>query len=158
MEIDIVDDNNKVIGTSKKDSNHHFRSVHIWVFSKNGELLLSKRPKEIKRFPNMTTSSAGGHLDSGETYKQGAARELKEELGISTNLTFCCTFVWKKGKQKVFHELYSTISDGPFALDKREISETRFISLKEMYDEVAQHPEQFAPPFLEAVKAFRSLK
>ena len=37
--------------------------------------------------PGLWDTSSAGHLNSGESYEEGAYRELWEELGIKTVLT-----------------------------------------------------------------------
>jgi len=46
----------------------------------DGRLLLQQRGKHWDRFPD-TLASFGGQIDAGESYLEGMARELAEELG-----------------------------------------------------------------------------
>lgn len=60
-------------------------AAHIWVYRIEGgrvELLLQKRKEDKDSFPGCYDTSSAGHLDPGESFLEGARRELKEELGI----------------------------------------------------------------------------
>ena len=58
------------------------RSSHIWIENDNKELLVQKRNPNKKTFPNLWAISVAGHVDSGETSKEAAIRELKEEVNL----------------------------------------------------------------------------
>lgn len=84
---DVYDDNrllaNKTCERGTKLSKNENRMVvHICVFNSNGEMLIQQRQSFKKLFPNMFDISCGGSSISGETSRESARRELKEELGI----------------------------------------------------------------------------
>lgn len=87
--IDIFDENNNPIGEIKEknkaheDGNFH-RTAHIWIMNNKKELLLQKRSPTQKSHPNCWDISGAGHIRAGEIVLQGAIRELKEELGVSS--------------------------------------------------------------------------
>ena len=85
--IDIFDENNQPTGIIKeKDEAHrlglYHRTAHTWLINRKKELLLQLRSKHKSNFPNYWDISSAGHLRAGETYSQGAIRELREELGV----------------------------------------------------------------------------
>lgn len=60
-------------------------TAHIWlVRRKNGkiEVLLQKRSRLKETFPGCYDASCAGHLSAGDSFIQGALRELQEELGL----------------------------------------------------------------------------
>lgn len=62
-------------------------TAHIWlVRRKNGkiEVLLQKRSRLKETFPGCYDASCAGHLSAGDSFIQGALRELQEELGAGS--------------------------------------------------------------------------
>src|SRR3989344_6571789 len=86
--LDIVDDNDNVIGKDSRDSiwkrglRHNVRVVNIFIFNKDGKILIPKRTMTKKIFPGCYDFSCGEHVFSGETYDEAARRGLFEELNL----------------------------------------------------------------------------
>ena len=60
-------------------------TAHIWLVRRqNGRLqvLLQKRSRKKETFPGCFDTSCAGHLSAGDSFEEGALRELSEELGI----------------------------------------------------------------------------
>lgn len=84
--IDIVNERNEVIGSAPRKGIHgtglRHRSVHIFLIDSKGRIWLEKRAGSTDTYPGYYNSSAAGHVSRGETYLQGAQREVEEELGM----------------------------------------------------------------------------
>lgn len=61
--------------------------VHICIFNSKGQMLIQQRSMNKDAFPGMWDVSAAGGVDAGETSRQGAEREVQEELGYELDLT-----------------------------------------------------------------------
>jgi isopentenyldiphosphate isomerase len=97
--VDIVDDNDEVIGNTFKQEVYlkglSNRIVHVFVVHPDsGEIFIQKRSASIRYLPNFYCTSAGGHVSSGEEYKAAAARELEEELGLTGDIQLVEKFIY----------------------------------------------------------------
>ena len=73
--------------------------VLTWILKDKDLFLAVKRNKNDILFPN-TWEFPGGHLEDGETIKQGLARELKEEIGFNEDFNPIITHYTDEIKQK----------------------------------------------------------
>jgi 16S rRNA (adenine1518-N6/adenine1519-N6)-dimethyltransferase len=159
--LDVVDENDRVIGHAKRGDIHRtglrHRAVHIFLFNQQGELFVQQRGAGKDTYPLCYNSSASGHLDSGEDYDHGTAREVREELGItiparllkrSIRIAACADtgqeFVW----------LYRTQGDWHPVINRAELAAGKYRSRDEIQRLIATLPEQCAPCFIRAVREF----
>lgn len=56
--------------------------VEIFVLHEDGDILLMQRDKNKPNYPGLWESGAGGSVLKGESFEEGAKRELREETGI----------------------------------------------------------------------------
>ena len=84
--VTIVDEYNNVVGAlSRKEMRAKrllHRATYVMVFNPRKELYVQKRTPTKDVFPGYYDVAAGGVVLEGESYEQGAMRELSEELGI----------------------------------------------------------------------------
>lgn len=142
--LDVVDENNLIIGVKTRGEIHAqnlmHRSVHILVFNSAGEFFIQKRSMSKDNDPGLWDSSAAGHVDSGEDYHSCAIRELGEELGIEVNSPLEELFRLAASPITGMEHciVYRCMNDGPFELQAEEIDEGAWISLSEMDRRVAE--------------------
>ena len=136
--LDIVDDNDLVVGALSRGEIHQrelkHRSVHVLVFDGDGSLLLQKRSMEKDQCAGMWDTSCAGHVESGQSYADTAPRELQEELGFSSavelNTLFKMEPTPKNGNE--FAMVYSVVHKGPFVAAEDEIDELRWFTFLEL--------------------------
>ena len=90
--VDLYDENRVPLGKtaerySKKKHGEYRMVVHVCVFDHEGRLLIQQRAPEKHIWPGRWDVSVGGGVDAGETSRQGAEREVREELGYALDLT-----------------------------------------------------------------------
>lgn len=86
--IDILTENGALTGTTVMKSEAHLRglfhpTIHVWFYTKEGNILLQKRAKNKDTHPNLWDVSVAGHICAGEEITLAAVREVKEEIGLS---------------------------------------------------------------------------
>ncbi len=155
--IDILDKNGKPTGEIRLKSEAHrlglyHASVHIWFYTKKGEILIQKRAKSKDTFPGLWDISVAGHIGAGESAENSAIRETKEEIGLSiskNDLEFIGHYMAKKTPTPYIHDnelhyiylaklSYSITTLTP---QEEEVSDLVLIHLETLRNNV-QNPEQ----------------
>lgn len=150
--LDIVNDNNEVIGQAERGEINQkklpHRIVHILVFNDRGEITLYKRTPWNKFCPNCWTTSAGGYVQAGETYEQAALREYKEELGVTSPVELAYKDIYEDGQGlKKFLQTFKTVYNGPFSPDREKVSEIKFLTFDKIR-EMIKNKELFHPELI----------
>ena len=148
---DVVDADDRVIGQAHRSVVHAgrllHRAVHIFVFNSRGDLLMQLRSHLKDEYPLCYTSSASGHLGSGETYDEAAPRELQEELGLQGPLEWLAKF---PAAPETAHEhtvLYRLTTSTAPRFDPNEIAEVEFVPLEMIAERMSLEPERYSPLF-----------
>ena len=156
--LDVVDENGLPTGETVERSAAHregipHRTAHLWLLRKHAgriQVLLQKRA-QTKSFPGCYDISSAGHIPAGQDYLASAVRELKEELGITTeesDLVYCgqMTINWDDVFFGVpYHDrqytriflLWADIDEHEFVLQKEEVEGILWIDLEECMERVA---------------------
>jgi isopentenyl-diphosphate delta-isomerase len=89
QKLNIVDENDNVIGIERRDVIHRegllHREIHVWFFTPKGEILFQHRAKDKDTYPDLLDATVGGHVEIGDSYEDTALKETKEETGINLN-------------------------------------------------------------------------
>ena len=117
-------------------------TVHVWIFTEEGNILIQKRSKKKELNPGVWDVSVAGHVKFNENIKKAAKRETLEETGININT-----------KDLLKIGVYRSINIHPTAIDKEffhtyilkidknsinlgfknnEVDDLKFISIEEM--------------------------
>lgn len=162
--IQIVDENDQPIGASTRQEawakGSFYRLVQIVIRDENGNFLLQKRSMKKPLYPGRWTNAASGHVDEGETYEISAPRELKEEIGVDTPITFVGKFlVQKKDDRKTINQFNGVfegrVSKGTkFTLQPEEVSEVKWFTLEDLRESIAKSPSAFTPAMVKAFEEF----
>ena len=159
----LVDPSDTVLGLMEKQQAHVngllHRAFSVFLFNKNGEMLLQKRASSKYHSPNQWTNAVCSHPRENETYHDAAIRRLQEELGIETQLTEKFHFIYKAdvGGNLWEHELDHVFVgqyEGQFNLNTEEVSEVRYITLENLNEEVKNQPENFTEWFKIILKEY----
>ena len=150
---DVCNANDQVIGRARRADVHAnnllHRAVHIWVFRSTGQLVVQLRSASKDQYPCALTSSASGHLDTGEDYLTAGLRELGEELGLGG---FDLQFVVKlPASPETAYEhtaLFVITTDAPLMPNAGEVAGLELHSIEELQARLVQ-PDggNLTPPF-----------
>ncbi|WP_109298740.1 NUDIX domain-containing protein [Aquimarina sp. AU474] len=153
--IDILDHTGNPTGEVRLKSDVHrlgllHASVHIWFYTKKGELLIQKRAEDKDTYPNLWDVSVAGHIAAGETPKNSALREITEEIGLTINiedLLFIGTYLAKKIPtpfilDNEIHHIYMTPLKVPLTslqLQQEEVADITLIKIDELIKALSNH-------------------
>lgn len=140
---DLVDRDDRVIGRVRRGAAHGnpallHRSVQILIFDAAGRVLLQRRSRTKDLYPGVYCASASGHVQSGDDYAATAARELREELGVSVPLRFVERQLIASPYETEMTALYAGRCNGPFAFHPGETDGGRFFTLAEIVERRAR--------------------
>jgi isopentenyldiphosphate isomerase len=121
---DVYDSNKKRTGVVLPRSEwkgEGFRLVvQMCVFSED-KLLIQKRAMTKKSNPGLWDVSAAGQVDAGETNHEGAAREIREELGLEYDITDSDFYITLR-LPHVFNDVYILeYNGGEITLQESEV-------------------------------------
>ncbi len=127
------------------------RAIYAFIFNENGEVLLQKRSKKKKLWPNLWDITAGGHVLAGEFGMQALIREIKEELGIDikeNEIKYLVGSTSSNTKGKIinnhFNECYivtKNIDISQLDLQEEEVSDARWFTKEEILERIDNNYE-----------------
>lgn len=148
--IDIVTREGKSTGNSAPKSEIHRKgfyhhTVHLWLYTKSGKVLLSQRSANKAICPLLWDVSVAGHIDAGEPMLTAAIREAQEEIGlalIEQDLekigVFECFQSYDNGiVDNEFHNTFISelkVDLTKLKLQEEEVEAVKLVSLKEFKD------------------------
>ncbi len=147
---ELVNDKGETVGVAPRSQCHGnaamaHRAVHVFIRNRARAIFLQKRAANKDVQPGRWDTSVGGHVVPGESYEEAAAREMEEELGIRLDdiggvaaLEPLHTYFWRSGTETEYIRTFRVESEGPFTINRTEISEGRFWSESELRGDVAR--------------------
>ena len=139
--VTIVDAANRRVGDQPRrlmrERNLPHRATYIFVFDREGRVLVQRRTASKDLYPGYYDLAAGGVVAADESYATCAEREAYEELGIrETPLVRRFDFYFGNQHTRCFGRAYTCVHDGPFTLQVEEVESARFHSAREIADGV----------------------
>jgi len=150
--LDLVDEKNRVIGWAHRRDvrarNLLHRGVGILCFNSSGQIYVHRRTPTKDIFPGMYDMFVGGTVNRGETYRNGAVREIREELGISGPKPFYLfTHLYLGERNRAWIQVYRVEWNGPIRHQKEEIDWGEWLEMERVLGLVREKP--FVPDGLE---------
>lgn len=145
--IDILTKTGKPTGQVAPKSEVHQKGLyhntaHIWYYTSDGKILLQQRSAKKIICPLLWDVSVAGHVDSGESIRQAAIRETREEIGlyIQENYlrkvgVFECFKSYPSGySDNEFHHTFiaeTNVDIADFIPQKEEVESLKYVSVEE---------------------------
>lgn len=155
--VDVVDAANRVVGVvTRREMRARrlpHRSTYILVFDGAGRLFVHLRTATKDVWPSHWDVCVGGVLAAGESYDEGARRELAEEIGVTAPLERLFPFVWEDPTTVVHGVAYRAVHDGPFRLQPEEVVRGELVPVDEVLARARREP--FCPDGLAVLARWR---
>jgi isopentenyldiphosphate isomerase len=149
--VDVIDDAGRTVGTVTRREMRvgrlPHRSTYILVFNSRGELFVHLRTPTKDVYPSHWDVAVGGVVAAGESFAQGASREVREELGVDIPLEELFPFRYADELTIAQAMVYQVTHDGPFRLQAEEIVRGEFVAVTEM--KILAGREAFCPDGLQ---------
>jgi isopentenyldiphosphate isomerase len=130
--VDVLDDAGNVIGTATRHDvragNLRHRTVYIAVVSSSGDLLVHRRADWKDLWPGAWDVAFGGVVAAGESWTVAATRELAEETGLRTDLSYLGEGTFEDDDVRELARVYLTRHDGPISFVDGEVVETDWVA------------------------------
>lgn len=155
----LVDQSDNEVGHLSKSSCHDgrgrlHRAFSILIFNDRGELLLQQRAASKRLWPLFWSNSCCSHPRRTETMAAATRRRLREELGISCELSFLFKFQYAIpfaaiGSENELCSVFIGRSNADPTIDRNEIKAWRWVGPDVLSEEIAARgAETFTPWFI----------
>lgn len=162
MKIPIVDENDNLLyykDSKDRDLRKEItRGSALWVVNEKQEILMAKRSKNKKNFPNVWGPSVAGSVEEGETYESNIIKEAEEEIGINLNTVILGPQKRESDNHEYFGQyFFITISSHTkFVLQASEVDEVCWVSLEKLKDWYSKKPKEFLPSFTSSLEVIEN--
>ncbi len=152
----LVDEEDNEVGTEEKLEAHKkaklHRAISAIVYNSKGEMLLQQREKSKYHCGGLWSNTSCTHPRQGETPKQAAERRLKEEMGMSVELKETFSFRYKVEfsnglTENEFNHVFIGFSDEKPKINKSEVENFKYLSMKKLREDIKKNPEKYTPWF-----------
>lgn len=142
--VDLVDDDDRVIGRASRSEMRAQRLQHRAVFiavvssaqvvpDSGRRLLVHRRAEHKDVWPGRWDLAVGGVVSSGESYDAAASRELAEEVGVrGVQPLPLGAGRYVDDDVALLGRCYVVHHDGPFTFDDGEVVEARWVTAPEL--------------------------
>ena len=133
--------------------------VHTCIFNSEGKMLIQQRHPHKNGWPGLWDVTSGGSVCAGETSRQAAERESKEELGYLLDLQGerpKITVHWEKG----FNDYYCVVRDVDLSslhLEEECVQAVRWADCEEVLEMIRKGEfVPFEPHFMQVLFFLRN--
>lgn len=153
--LDFFDEDGNFVLTADKNTKYnenshlYIKGVYIFIINDKKEILIQRKREDHRKLNRWEIPS--GHVESKESYEEAAKRELKEETGIITSLTYIKIIKTERPNEfDAFYIVHSNIL--PDSKNNREVDAFEFISFSNLINEIKNNIRLFAPQLVKFLK------
>ncbi|MEM8926850.1 MAG: NUDIX domain-containing protein [Bacteroidota bacterium] len=162
--VDILDEHGNYTGETAMKSKAHqlglfHPTIHVWCFSKKGQVLLQQRGANKSTYPLKWDVSVAGHIGAGESPDTAAFREVQEEIGVTIKVSKLENIgifkTEKKHSERIwdreFTHTFLYVLDEKTTLTKQvsEVEALEWVSLEDFEQMAANEDKRFVPNSIE---------
>jgi isopentenyldiphosphate isomerase len=153
--VDVVDADDRVIGGATRRQvradNLLHRACYVVVLDADGRVFVHLRTATKDVFPSHYDAVVGGVLAAGESYDEGARREVREEIGVDAEQLRQVGFLrYEDRSSRVHGEIFECRATPPLSLQADEVVSGEWLEAGEVERRIDRAP--FCP---DGVLAFR---
>lgn len=151
-EVILVDRNDTPTGTEEKIKAHELALLHrafsVFIFNKNGELMLQQRALHKYHSPGLWTNTCCSHPRPGEETMDAAHRRLREEMGFDCELQWKFSFIYKAPfdngltEHEFDHVFFGTYDNKP-VINRDEVESWKWIKMGDLLTDVKKNPDNY---------------
>ncbi len=166
----VVDSRNRELGVMDKTEAHKLgvlhRALSVFLFNSKGEMLIHRRAMGKYHSSGLWSNTCCSHPRPGEAVADAAFRRLKEEMGISAELTEVFDFIYKAdlGNGLYEHEadhVFIGKTDADAKPDADEVMDWKWVNIEEISKDMDVNPKNytvwFQLIFKDVVKRMRDM-
>jgi len=168
----IVDKNDKELGLMNKDFCHKIqgvlhRAATVLIVNDKNQILITKRSRYKKLWPNFWESSCSTHVHKNENYIESGEKRLIQEIGIKCKLNYLLKFRYKAKYKNIGSEseicalLVGKYRNHVYP-NTSEVSSYKWVSVDVLEKEIKANKKKYAPWLIIAFEKFlrskRSIK
>lgn len=149
----VVDSRNRELGVMDKTEAHKLgvlhRALSVFIFNSKDELLLHRRAMGKYHSSGLWSNTCCSHPRPGEKVADAAIRRLREEMGMSAELTEVFDFIYKAdlGNGLYEHEadhVFIGTSDADPKPDANEVMEWKWMKAKAISEDMDVNPNNYS--------------
>ena len=128
------------------------RAFSVFIFNKQGELLLQQRALDKYHSPGLWTNTCCSHQRDGESNIEAGKRRLFEEMGFSCDIEELFWFVYKAPfdngltEHELDHVMMGYYDQDP-DINRAEVASFKWMPLHDVKEDITKHPELYTEWF-----------
>jgi 16S rRNA (adenine1518-N6/adenine1519-N6)-dimethyltransferase len=157
--LDVVNDQDIVIGRELRTVVHRrglqHRGVHVFLFTREGRLLIQQRSKDRAASPSLLDGSVSEHVQAGEDYMTAAIRGMREELGLEgIDIQPIVTFRMNYGPNdnEISRLFLGTVEPAIVQFNPVEIEKITYLGLVELLERMGTAEDDFCSWFVQIIR------